>query len=637
MLTDAILDETIATLSSYNGKHKNDPLFDNYKEGIKKALVDFINQCKRLPLAQQLNYIAKEMKEKTGSMSAKIDKVSGGKRSWTLVFAITALAIERKQNLPKDHPEIAFIDMLLSGLSNGWVNAFNWVGITGLRLNQEAINKVIDGMKGWIQKYDINQGEQTSHDILLALYTSLSSFEEKLTTLYLTPKKYKDEMGAIKALLTDKFNELKNKLENKNRPSVQLVDPLEKLAPKEDISYQRFKDQLNHLKMQQAQILQNINTFPQEQFNRITQLQQLLNEQPSVSSEDLMSQFWSQYDTQKKFNQLLIDLDIPENERSGWNEYFKYQHGSYQEQAISLLWTGRWGLPQFIGGIPSKTISLEILRSKNDTALKPLQIIQTQIERHKLIPDEEKPYHLIISIEDELNNLAELKKVKRDLLEEVVDVISHKTTNALAKINSDIEELINNLEKQKKMIQSLKSIHEKIERLKKHVDCTSLEDSFRLFLDEASNKIRHTVLPLPSDLSIAKKIAALDFSIARAQENVQGLQLSINYMVKECKSQKSSVIVLVSDFIHTKENTLGHAFLSFFSSSYKSMFKELKEALNEESIEDRLNKIKAILGISNELRQEKEIASQFQKLKEEAQEVLSKKGIEEMPILIEPN
>ncbi|WP_454781164.1 hypothetical protein [Legionella sp. WA2022007384] len=636
MLTEVILDQTIATLSTYKGKTKIDPAFDKYKQGIKTSLVDFINQCKAIPLAQQLDHIAKEMKEKTGGMSAKIENNSGKKRSWTLIFTLAALAIERKQDLPKDHPEIASIDMLLSGFSNGWVNEFGSIGF-GLTLNEEAINNILNGMKGWIQKYDINQGERTKHDVLLALYASVFSLEEKLSSSPLAPKKFKDEMGIIKVQLIDKFNELKNKLDIKKPPSIQVIDPLKELAPKEEILYRQFKEQLEHLKKKQEQIQQNIRTFPQAQFARITQLQQLLKDPPSASSKDPMSEFWKQYDTQTKFNQLLNDLDVPENERPGWNEYFKYQHGSYREQAISILWTGSWGLPQFIGGVPSNMISLELLRSKSDAAIKPLQVIHAQIEAQKSIVDSERPTQLIHSIEDELKNLAELKKTKMDVLEEeLADVIGHKSTNALAKINSDIEQLNKSLEKQKKMIQSLKNIQEKIELLKKLVDCTDVEETFRLFLNEASNTISLTSQPLPPDLPAAKKIATLEHSVARAQSNILGLQLSLNQMAKALNLQQSSAIELVSKFIHTKENTLGHTLLSFFSSSYKIMFNELKEALNEESLEIRLNKMKEVLGISDEPQKEKEISTYFKKLKEEAQEVLSEEHFEEIPIQTKP-
>ncbi|MCW8443263.1 hypothetical protein OQJ05_04250 [Fluoribacter gormanii] len=633
MLSDAILDETIATLSSYNGKTKNDPSFDKYKQGIKKALVDFINQCKSLPLAQQLDHITKEMKEKAGSMSAKIDNESNKKRSWTLIFALAALAIERKQDLPKDHQENASIDMLLSGLSNGWVNEFGSIGF-GLTLNEEATNNILNGMKSWLQKFDIMQGEQTKHDTLLGLYTSISSLEEKFSSSYLTPKKFKDEMGTIKAQLIDKFNELKCNLEIKNRASVQLIEPLKGLAPREDILYRQFKEQLDHLKKQQEQIQQNIRTFPQEQFKRIAQLQQLLKKQSSESENNQMEQFWKQYDTQERFNQLLSDLDIPENERTGWREYFKYQHGSYREQATSTLWTGGWGLPQFMGGIPSNTICIDVLRRKSDTAIKPLLVIHTRIEMQKMIPDKENPSQLLNSIKEDLESIGGLKNINMDLLgEELVDVLEHKTTNALTKINSEIEELNKRLEQHKKIVQSLKSIHEKIEVLKKHVDCSRVEDTFRLFLNEASNTINQTSQPFPVDLQTAKIITTLEHSVARAQSNVLGLQLSLNQMVKAFNHQKMNIIELVTQFIHAKENTLGHLLLSFFSSSYNIMFNELKDALNEKSTEDCLNKMKAALGITNAPHHNKEIASQFQKLKEEAQEVLSEEPIEEIPII----
>lgn len=64
MLTDALLDRTVIILSSYNGQTKKDPAFDLYKLGIKNAFIRFIEQCKLLPLTQQLEHITKEMKEK---------------------------------------------------------------------------------------------------------------------------------------------------------------------------------------------------------------------------------------------------------------------------------------------------------------------------------------------------------------------------------------------------------------------------------------------------------------------------------------------------------------------------------------------------------------------------------------------
>jgi len=89
--------------------------------------------------------------------------------------------------------------------------------------------------------------------------------------------------------------------------------------------------------------------------------------------------------------------------------------------------------------------------------------------------------------------------------------------------------------------------------------------------------------------------------------------------------QKESVIQLVTQFVESKENTLGHTLLSIFSSSYRTLFDALKSTLEEKSPEIKFNKMKAVLGITDKPSQKKEIAGQFKKLKEKAEETLSDK------------
>ncbi|QLZ69567.1 hypothetical protein FOLKNPGA_02361 [Legionella sp. PC1000] len=643
MLTDALLDRTVIILSSYSGQTKKDPSFDLYKLGIKNAFIGFIEQCKLLPLDQQFEHIAKEMKEKTGGMAAKIDQESSQKRTWTLVFTLAALALGRKQDLPANPPEMVPIDKLISGLSNGWVHGFGSIGF-GLKLNEEAINNLIEGMKDWIQNFDINQDMQTQHEVLLALYAVACSLEEKLSSYRIVPKKFKDEMATIKILVANKFNELKNKLESESSlapaefstqhasRSEQVSNALQVLLPKEVTLHQQFKEQLEFLKKQQEERRQKINSFPQEKFNRLLKLHQLLKEQPSANKEDKMSEFWKKYNTQEKFNQLMDDLELSESEKPGWLEYFRYQHGSYAEQAISTLWIGSWGLPEFMGGVQSDMISLEVLLSKCETAQKPLKAIHA--EQQKIIPDEENPSQLIDSIEKDLKNLAGLKKIKIDSFDkQLLDSMKGDTTiNTLGKINSDIEELKENLVKQKIIIVSLKNIHEKIELLKKHVDCTDIEKTFALLLDEVINTMSYMEHPLPPDVPTAKKIAVLNSSIGRALDNVAGIQLSINHIVNTSSSHKLSMIKLVNQFVSSKENTWGHTLLLIFSPSYKKMFNELKEALTEKDTETSLNKIKAALDLTNEPANKKEIAKQFKGLKERAKETLDEENLGKMPV-----
>ncbi|KTD72918.1 hypothetical protein [Legionella tucsonensis] len=643
MLTDALLDRTVIILSSYNGQTKKDPAFDLYKLGIKNAFIRFIEQCKLLPLTQQLEHITKEMKEKKGGIAAKMEHESSQKRTWTLVFTLATLALERKQNLPANHPEILPIDKLLSGLSNGWVHGFGSIGL-GLKLNEEAINNLIEGMKDWIQNFDINQGMQTQHEILLALYAVSCSLEEKLSSYRIVPKRIKDEMTTIKTLVANKFNELKIKLENELSDSrvdlstqqatrsEQVSSALQVLLPKEVTLYQQFKEQLEFLQKQQEELHQKINNFPQEKFNRLLKLHQLLKEQPSANIEDKMSEFWKKYNTQEKFNQLMADLELTESEKSGWQEYFRYQHGSYAEQVMSILWTGNWGLPEFMGGIQSDMISLEVLLCKCESAQKPLKAIRA--EQQKLIPDEEKPSQLIDSIEKNLKTLAGLKKIKIDSFDkQLLDSMKGETTiDTLGKINGDIEELKENLVKQKMIIASLKNIHEKMELLKKHVNCTDIEKTFGLLLDEVINTLSYMKHPLPPDLPTAKKIAALNSSIGRALENVEGIELSINHIVNTSSNHKLSTIKLVNQFVSSKENTWGHKLLLIFSPSYKKMFNELKKVLTEKTTETSLNNIKAVLGITNEPSNKKEIAKQFKGLQEKVKETLDNEYLEDMPV-----
>lgn len=563
MLTDTILDKAAATLSSFGEKTKIDSDFAKYKKGIKNALIGFIKHSKeQLPLDQQLAFIGKEMEDKPNNMSATIDEQSDKKRTWTLAFALAALAIERKNDLPKDHQEITPIDTLLAGLSNGWVKGFNF--------NTVATHNVLNGMKDWIQKYDISQCNQTRHETLLTLYAAACAFEAKISSAGLLARPYKNDILIIKTLIATKFTELKQQLERESKQAKQINDAFQKLISKEEVLYQQFKEQLVLLKKQQEQKQQELDTS-EEQCARIDKLQQLLNKQPSEGNDkekeeqEKMKLFWKEYPTQAKFDQLLADLEVPKQERPGWQLYFNYQHGSYLKQAAAAFWTGSWGPSKGWGGIASNTISVNVLLSKSNAAKEPLNAIQPQIKKHKLIPAGERPCQLIDDIEKELKNLTGLKKMEMDSLKaELLDVMEHKKTNILEKINSDIEAFKKNLEQQKETVKSLKEIHKKIELMKKHADCTDVEKSFGLFLNEAVSTLSYTQQPLPSHLSTAEKILALDKSIARALDNVQGLQLSLNHMVKASRSQESNVIQLVTEFVKSKEATWGHTLLSFF-------------------------------------------------------------------------
>lgn len=622
MLTDALLDRTVIILSSYNGQTKTDPAFNLHKLGIKNALIGFIEQCKLLPLAQQLEHIAKEMKEKTGDMAAKIEHESSQKRTWTLVFTLAALALERKQNLPENHPEIVPIDKLLSGLSNGWVHGFGSIGL-GLNLNVEAINNLIEGMKEWIQYFDINQGMQNKHEVLLALYAAACSLEEKLSSYRIIPKKFKDEMATIKSLIANKFNDLKNKLEEENRNRIS--NALQVLGPDEDPLYRQFKEQIIRLKTQQEAMQQKRDSFPKDKLNRLQELQLLLKKQEILSETEILSQFWEKYNTPEKFTEILNDLEIPVSERPGWQEYYNYQHGSFRQQFFSVFLTGSWGIPQQLGGIPSNTISVDSLSSKSGAVIQRLEVMRAEIKQQKLIPDEENPSQLFENIEQNLKVLSGFKKVSLELITEQFEKSrgGQASTKALVQVNSDIDLLKKNLHAQKRLVESLQNIYAQINKIKHHVDCSELEKTCEALLDKVVKTISYT--EIPSDLPTSQKINTLSLSIDRAIDNVEGIQRSINILVY---SKQKTMIELVTGFINSKENTFGHKLLLIFSPAYKKMFKDLKEATtakevsSEESSEKSFNKIKEILGLSDEHAREKEIKNQFKTLKEEAQKTL---------------
>lgn len=65
----------------------------------------------------------------------------------------------------------------------------------------------------------------------------------------------------------------------------------------------------------------------------------------------------------------------------------------------------------------------------------------------------------------------------------------------------------------------------------------------------------------------------------------------------------------------------------FFSPTYRTLFDELKKAVTLNSPEERFNQVKAVLGITYDTAKKK-INSQFQELKEKAEEALC----EEIPV-----
>lgn len=114
----------------------------------------------------------------------------------------------------------------------------------------------------------------------------------------------------------------------------------------------------------------------------------------------------------------------------------------------------------------------------------------------------------------------------------------------------------------------------------------------------------------------------MSLSIDRAIDNVEGIQRSLNLIVH---AKQKAMIALVNQFVNNKENTWGHKFLLIFSPAYKEMFNELKEAVSAKDPtkqESSFNRIKEILGLSEEQPSKKEIKKQFTLLQKQAKAAL---------------
>ncbi|WP_133127417.1 hypothetical protein [Legionella nagasakiensis] len=637
-----VLQQTVALLSSYGGKRNVDPAFARYQRGINGAFKAFVTSSMGQPLAEQLAYIEQEMKKKDG-IKATLETASSGKRTWTLVFALAAAAVERKNALPEDSPEREPINTLLSGLSNGWINGFGSLGF-GIKLNHEAINALCQGLDRWIEQYDIHQLDPTiTQETLLSSYAIMCYFEETMKTSRMAgflPEDLKVMLPAVKEKIAAKFNALQETLTaEKSVESSHAV--IGRNLVDDDNPLTRFKAQLAGAKRQQQVIQRKTSGFDEAQCERMQQLQQVL-----LTDDDSLQRFWQHINTKEKFTQLMDDLHIPDNKRAGWLEYFNYQHGSVGGKLKAAFWTGSWGMPTALGGVEAGTVSRQGLTACMHETLARLSSEVRDLTGEELSadkPEEFKPYarraqeraeRSIVLLEDmevQLEALADLQQMDVASLTAHWEGLIEKSQPENHDVNGirviyqqvleDIDKAKSILFAQEDRINRLAMIEETLTSLSAQgLDIKDLHSSFDAIVSEVYQKAMvdtgFVTSSKPSTSNV--KINEMRGAIKSAAENMVSMKHSINELVSGMKEDKQqSVIQKANEFIAAREKSLGHLFLRIFSPSYRKMFNHLKTVVRNPEVNDqeRFESITHVFGLTDESQRPQKMAKQFRNLK----------------------
>lgn len=597
MFAKDYLEATVGKLSSNGKKTKVDENFHKYIDAIDNAFNEFINSIKDQPPESQLQYISTNMAQDS-ELSARMKKLSGDKRIWTFMFVIAAAANERNENLPKNHPEKPYIDAVLSGFSQGWVNGFYRVFPPAI--NKEALNQIKDGLNSWLEHYDIHANPEISQEVLWVLYSAACYFEPKLEGSKLIPKELSNVLTQLKAAIVNKLQEFTKEealAKEKEEPlvGVESVVPLvsgalQQLAPKEN-PYEQFMKELASIKSQEDENLKLNDRVKSNQLRhaRMQHLSKILKCQlVDRVIEDPMIAFWEHYNTQTKFNQLMVDLEIEDTQQEHWQRFFDAQHGMGYKNAIATVLLI---LPNGIGGIPNNALSVEVLLDKNNKTLKQLDAdFKKKKEYEKRINSkEEKPSKLIEKIENELQKLVVPEKLDLQILKEKRSHI--KKTTDLEKINiadvfHDFEKFQENLAKQKEFLIHLQNIHKIITRLSTHgINTNQLLKSFESILTQAIETIVHDDKSIDPLKSTEETINVLIDGIDKAQQETKEIKKGIEEIVKinsqtnNNPEKKAEILSATESFIKKYENDIFHKILCFFSKTYNQLFSSLKTAV----------------------------------------------------------
>ncbi|QLZ69568.1 hypothetical protein FOLKNPGA_02362 [Legionella sp. PC1000] len=539
MFSKETLDFTVQKL----GKIKDNKL-EKYVRST-HVFNDFIELVKRQPPERQLKFIQDNFDEQ---VPKKINH---------FLFCVAAIIARRTKNLPDDHPEKQFIDLILSYLGDGIIKGFTTVGLPKLGL----INKIQVNLEEWIKSLELQAAQNTSHETLLVSYCTICFFESLVPDSFADKKK---ALANIKQEIAEKFNKL---VQNHNHllktGGSSHNGALQQLTP-ELRAKEQFQTNLLAIKEREAKI------------QRMVHLKGIL----SGSSNNVMKEFWANYQTQEQFNQLMDDLEIEAEQKQDWQSFFdeKYADGFAKIKGGFFV-----VMPKFLGGTSTNILPLKLIDDKADEALKKLGV---NLKEYK------DPTKLIAEITAEFNQLKELeKKDIQTIKEHQAQIKSAKgITVSTDKILDDIEEFRKHLIAQEKYVLQLQKIHTKILALDElGIKTDGLVVPFEIMLDHAVKTVTHGDKKIDPLMSPQEKMDALLNGISDTQEKAQEIKKNIIEDVQkielliDSKPKKDSLLHATELFIQKYEKNFLHKILCLFSKTYNEMFKSLSEAVTEKN------------------------------------------------------
>ena len=202
MLDKKILEATREALIKYKEKTNFvDKDIPKYISGIMGALNGFVSDGMALSAEERLAYVQREI-DKPNGIYEKLETGSNKKRTWSCIFALAALALQRQQSLPPNSPELEGLDQLLDTLSNGWVNSFTSWGIP----KTDIIEGIKQGLSLWIDRFDVeHQDAKSTMETLLYFYTIVCSLEKTIQGSRLVPADISVLLSTLKAKVEEKY------------------------------------------------------------------------------------------------------------------------------------------------------------------------------------------------------------------------------------------------------------------------------------------------------------------------------------------------------------------------------------------------------------------------------------------------
>jgi tetratricopeptide (TPR) repeat protein len=341
---------------------------------------------------------------------------------------------------------------------------------------------------------------------------------------------------------------------------------------------------------------------------------QTLDKILSLDDSQLVIAFWEEYNTQEKLDTLKSDLSsLSEANKTNLQRHFRsvFVGGITGIFVSAYSWVQTTANPELTGGVPPLSGILrgavkDALSSSQQTLQnQALEIMPTFVVSGESTPEKlncisnvlkgETNAEIIIRLTDELksnlDNLPSTDIFTADSVSEAmsisVNLFNSANTDKLDKLAEyqrvlrDFDSALAIIDNHQRMVDILKQIASNINQLEeKGVDVVQLRQAFDRQVKDTIKHGGDIYKSIPTNSSAKIMIDALQKDLTNAKTSIQLNRDGSEKLFKVIRDNKDT-IEETRKYLQTRSSTWAHFFMNIFSPSYRAMYKNLKETIEQ--------------------------------------------------------